>query len=182
MKGAMATSAFAASYLESLGLRYNPDLTRTPADTAATRPIAELNQIYRIGTDLLVVIRTDSAAGEGDFGGLPKPFTTYGGRVHRAGPANDLGFLLTAQAPSPPRLEAWALATARRPTTSNGCRTDVERIWRSAEIRMFARRGRRDAFLSSRCRYPKRSVGKNQPDQYVCALLYMKHMAVTCNC
>jgi eukaryotic-like serine/threonine-protein kinase len=78
---AVLTPSFAADYLESLGFRYNSDLTSTPVDTGNTRPIVDLNQIYQIETDWLVVIRTDSAAGHGGYAGLPKPFSTYSGQM-----------------------------------------------------------------------------------------------------
>jgi eukaryotic-like serine/threonine-protein kinase len=75
------TPSFAADYLESLGFRYNPELVATPVDTGSSRPVADLNQIYQIETDVLVVIRTDSAAGQGGYAGLPKPFATYAGQM-----------------------------------------------------------------------------------------------------
>ena len=75
------TPSFAADYLESLGFRYNPDLARNTVDTGTTRPITDLTRIYQIETDVLVVIRTDSAAGQGGFAGLPKPFATYAGHM-----------------------------------------------------------------------------------------------------
>ncbi len=75
------TPSFAADYLESLGFRYNPDLVSTPVDTGSTRPVPDLNRIYSIETDVLVLIRTDSAAGQGGYAGLPKPFSTYSGRM-----------------------------------------------------------------------------------------------------
>ncbi len=62
---AVLTPSFAADYLESLGFRYNSDLTSTPVDTGSIRPIVDLTEIYQIETDWLVVIRTDSAAGQG---------------------------------------------------------------------------------------------------------------------
>jgi ABC-type Fe3+-hydroxamate transport system substrate-binding protein len=75
------TPSFAADYLESLGFRYNPDLARNPVDMGTTRPVADLARIYRIETDVMVVIRTDSEAGRGGFAGLSKPFATYPGRM-----------------------------------------------------------------------------------------------------
>ena len=75
------TPSFAADYLESLGFRYNPDLVSTPVDTGSIRPVADLTQIYSIETDVLVVIRTDAAAGNGGYAGLPQPFSTYSGRM-----------------------------------------------------------------------------------------------------
>lgn len=75
------TPSFASDYLTSLGLVYQPGVQRSPADTGSTRPIADVNDIYRIETDYLLVIRSDSAAGQGGFGGLPRPFTSYSGRM-----------------------------------------------------------------------------------------------------
>ena len=50
-------------------------------DTGSTRPVTDLTQIYSIETDVMVLIRTDSAAGNGGYAGLPKPFSTYSGRM-----------------------------------------------------------------------------------------------------
>jgi serine/threonine-protein kinase len=68
-----------ADYLESLGFRYNSDLQRQPTDTGDTRPMSGLDKIVGIKTDALVVIRTDKAAGQGGFGGLPQEFSAYEG-------------------------------------------------------------------------------------------------------
>lgn len=68
-----------ASYLETLGLRYSDALGRLATDTGDTRPLPSLNAITGIETDLLVVIRTDKAAGQGGYAGLPAPFNYYKG-------------------------------------------------------------------------------------------------------
>jgi serine/threonine-protein kinase len=68
-----------ASYLESLGLRYNDALGRLATDTGTTRRLEQINQINQINTDVLVVLRTDKAAGAGGFAGLPQPFNYYRG-------------------------------------------------------------------------------------------------------
>jgi serine/threonine protein kinase/ABC-type Fe3+-hydroxamate transport system substrate-binding protein len=68
-----------ASYLESLGLRYNDALGRLATDTGTTRPLEQLTAINQVNTDVLVVIRTDKAAGAGGFAGLPQPFSYYRG-------------------------------------------------------------------------------------------------------
>jgi eukaryotic-like serine/threonine-protein kinase len=73
------TPSNTADYLESLGFRYNADLARQPTDTGSTRPMSGLDKIVGIKTDALVVIRTDKAAGQGGFGGLPQEFTAYEG-------------------------------------------------------------------------------------------------------
>lgn len=70
-----------ASYLETLGLRYDDKLAATPADTGDTRPVQDLNALYLVETDVLVVLRTDAAAGQGGFGGLPQPFSSYRGAM-----------------------------------------------------------------------------------------------------
>lgn len=71
--------SFTATYLESLGFRYNLDLTRTAADSEA-RP-ANDSRMYGIETDYLIVIRTDSAAHGGGYANLPKPLKTYSGKM-----------------------------------------------------------------------------------------------------
>jgi eukaryotic-like serine/threonine-protein kinase len=68
-----------SSYLEGLGLRYNDALGRLATDTGDTRPLEQLEQINQIATDVLVVLRTDKAAGGGGFAGLPQPFDYYKG-------------------------------------------------------------------------------------------------------
>lgn len=73
--------SFTVQYLESLGFRYDQELLRTAADTGNMRPIGDLNRIYRIETDYLIVIRTDSAAHGGGYSGLPKQFSTYSGKM-----------------------------------------------------------------------------------------------------
>ena len=73
--------SFASSYLESLGFRYNQDLAKNSVDTSYTRPIQDLNLLYRIETDYLIVLRTDSAAGNGGYGGMPKQLSTYTGKM-----------------------------------------------------------------------------------------------------
>jgi ABC-type Fe3+-hydroxamate transport system substrate-binding protein len=75
------TPSNAADYLESLGFRYSQRLQRSPADSATTRTIGDLNDIYAIEGDVLVVIRTDQAAGWGGFDGLPRQFSTYSGAM-----------------------------------------------------------------------------------------------------
>ncbi len=70
-----------ATFLESVGLRYDNDLQRTPADRGDSRPLADVNQIYQLKTQVLVVLRSDKAAGEGGYGGLPAPFSAYTGAM-----------------------------------------------------------------------------------------------------
>ena len=55
----------AADYLGSLGLVYDRDLQRKPGEAGVTRPVPELDKLYLLTTDVLVVIRTDKTAGNG---------------------------------------------------------------------------------------------------------------------
>ncbi|CAN5470176.1 hypothetical protein BH09ACT8_BH09ACT8_55510 [soil metagenome] len=73
--------SFTSDYLQSLGFRYSDDADRNPIDVGATRPIQDLNQIYTIEPDYLVLIRTDTAAGKGGLSGLPKQLSVYPGRI-----------------------------------------------------------------------------------------------------
>lgn len=76
--GAVLTPTFASNYLDSLGFKYNPDLNRGPTDAGATRPATDV-QLGTIETDVLMIIRTDSKAGQGGYGGLPPQLSTYQG-------------------------------------------------------------------------------------------------------
>lgn len=75
------TPSNAADYLDSLGLRYSDTLRRQRSDTSSTRPIADPNDLYRINTDYLVVVRTDRGAGGGGAAGLPHELAAYRGRM-----------------------------------------------------------------------------------------------------
>ncbi|KUH85693.1 MULTISPECIES: serine/threonine-protein kinase [unclassified Mycobacterium] len=75
------TPSTAANYLEALGLRYSQDLARAATDTGDIRPMPDASAVYRIETDVLVVVRTDSNAGGGGFDGLPRPFIGYQGTM-----------------------------------------------------------------------------------------------------
>ncbi|WP_102145619.1 serine/threonine-protein kinase [Mycobacterium hubeiense] len=76
------TPSFTAEYLESLGFRYSQRLQRNPVDgQSTTRPIADPNELYRIESDALVVVRTDQGAGWGGYDGLPKQLTAYTGAM-----------------------------------------------------------------------------------------------------
>jgi serine/threonine-protein kinase len=70
-----------ATFLESVGLRYDNDLERTPADRGDSRPLPDASLVYQLKTEVLVVLRTDKAAGEGGYGGLPAPFSAYTGAM-----------------------------------------------------------------------------------------------------
>jgi eukaryotic-like serine/threonine-protein kinase len=82
-----------ADYLESLGFRYSPDLQRQPTDSGGTRPVPDPSALVNIKTDVLVVIRTDRAAGQGGFAGLPTEFTAYEGIMIIADDANVIAAL-----------------------------------------------------------------------------------------
>ena len=69
-----------ADYLEGLGMRYNDDLLRAPGDAPA-RSVTDTSRLYSIRSDVLVVIRSDSAAGGGGFGGLPSELNAYTGAL-----------------------------------------------------------------------------------------------------
>ncbi|MGJ6127286.1 serine/threonine-protein kinase [Mycolicibacterium sp. Y3] len=76
--GAVLTPTFASNYLDSLGFKYNSELSRGGTDAGGTRPLTDL-QLRTIETDVLVIIRTDSKAGQGGYGGLPSQLRTYQG-------------------------------------------------------------------------------------------------------
>ena len=67
----------AAAYLEGLGMRYTGSLPPAPPG-AGSVPVdpAALNTDP---TAVRIVVRTDKAAGGGNYNGLPKPFTEYRG-------------------------------------------------------------------------------------------------------
>ena len=60
---------------------YDDDLKRTPADRGDSRPLQDQNVLYGLKTQVLVVLRTDKAAGEGGYGGLPAGFGAYTGAM-----------------------------------------------------------------------------------------------------
>ncbi len=68
----------AATYLSGLGFRYSDPLKRGPADTGDDRAITDL---AALPTEVLVVVRTDKAAGGGSYNGLPPALSTYRGAV-----------------------------------------------------------------------------------------------------
>jgi serine/threonine-protein kinase len=75
LRGAPATD-----YLEGLGFGYSDKLKRTAADTGDTRPMTD-NDLYSLGADVMVAVRTDRAAGGGGYNGLPQPLTLYRGAM-----------------------------------------------------------------------------------------------------
>ncbi len=70
----------ATDYLEGLGFSYSDKLKRTAADTGSVRPMTD-NDLYSLGTDVMVTVRTDKAAGGGGYNGLPQPLTLYRGAM-----------------------------------------------------------------------------------------------------
>jgi serine/threonine protein kinase/ABC-type Fe3+-hydroxamate transport system substrate-binding protein len=70
----------AAQYLQGLGFRYldKPEISAA-ADGSNSATVADPEQLNTTPTDVRIVARTDSAAGEGSYNGLPAPFTKYRG-------------------------------------------------------------------------------------------------------
>jgi len=66
------------AYLSALGFRYSDALKRGPAEAGEARPVPDL---ATLPTEVLVVIRTDKAAGGGSYNGLPSALTSYRGAV-----------------------------------------------------------------------------------------------------
>jgi serine/threonine-protein kinase len=75
------TPSNAADYLNSLGLNYDPGLGRRPGDQGSARPMPDVAKLFQIRTDVLVVVRTDKAAGNGGASGLPYQLSTYRGSM-----------------------------------------------------------------------------------------------------
>jgi serine/threonine-protein kinase len=73
------TPSNAADYLTSLGLTYSDKLQRQPDDQGVTRAVTDLNKLYLLDSDVLVVVRTDKSAGSGGAAGLPKELLGYRG-------------------------------------------------------------------------------------------------------
>ncbi|MGA8543658.1 MAG: ABC transporter substrate-binding protein, partial [Mycobacterium sp.] len=75
LRGAPATD-----YLQGLGFNYSDKLKPTAADTGSVRPMTD-NDLYSLGADVMVAVRTDKAAGGGGYNGLPQPLTLYRGAM-----------------------------------------------------------------------------------------------------
>ncbi len=75
------TPSFAADFLTGLGLNYDNKLQRQPADKSSTRVLADQSKLYLIQTNLVIVVRTDKAAGGGGQSGLPGALTFNPGLV-----------------------------------------------------------------------------------------------------
>ncbi len=84
-------------YLQGLGFRYSDDLRRTGSDSGNTRPVAAATDFYEIEkADVLLVVRTDKAAGGGGYNGLPAELTIYRGAMVIADDPNIIAALNTA--------------------------------------------------------------------------------------
>jgi eukaryotic-like serine/threonine-protein kinase len=84
-------------YLQGLGFRYSDDLRRTESDPGNTRPVAAATDFYQIEkADVLLVVRTDKAAGGGGYNGLPAELTIYRGAMVIADDPNIIAALNTA--------------------------------------------------------------------------------------
>ena len=75
------TPSNAADYLSALGLNYDNTLQRTSNDKTSTRPLADAAKLYGSKADLVIVVRTDHAAGGGGQAGLPLALTANPGLV-----------------------------------------------------------------------------------------------------
>ncbi|TDO06453.1 serine/threonine-protein kinase [Mycobacterium sp. BK086] len=69
----------AAAYLQGLGFRYTDTWQRSSTDNGQTRPIPDVAQVNSAAPNARVVLRTDKAAGQGSYNGLPQPFVDYRG-------------------------------------------------------------------------------------------------------
>jgi serine/threonine-protein kinase len=84
-------------YLQGLGFRYSDDLRRTGSEAGNTRPVSAATAFYQVEkADVLVVVRTDKAAGGGSYNGLPPELTTYRGAMVIADDPNVIAALNTA--------------------------------------------------------------------------------------
>ncbi|MFL0243264.1 protein kinase domain-containing protein [Mycobacterium sp. SMC-17] len=75
------TPSFAADFLTGLGLNYDNKLLRQSTDKGSTRVMADQGKLYLIQTNLVVVVRTDKAAGGGGQAGLPGALTFNPGLI-----------------------------------------------------------------------------------------------------
>lgn len=75
------TPSFAADFLTGLGLNYDNKLQRQSTDKGPTRVMADQGKLYLIQTNLVIVVRTDKAAGGGGQAGLPGALTANPGLI-----------------------------------------------------------------------------------------------------
>lgn len=69
----------AANYLSGLGFAYDDEL-QSDSQSSDEKPI-QPDTVYRLKSDVTLVLRTDKAAGAGGFGGLPQALTALPGTV-----------------------------------------------------------------------------------------------------
>ncbi|WP_029110505.1 serine/threonine-protein kinase [Mycobacterium sp. URHD0025] len=75
------TPSNAADFLTTIGLAYDQKLARGEGETAVTRAVGNLYTLYTIDSSVLVVIRTDKAAGGGGAAGLPSELSAFRGAL-----------------------------------------------------------------------------------------------------
>ena len=75
------TPSNAADYLSSLGLNYDPSLRRQSGDSSSTRSMSDQAKLFQVRNEVLVVVRTDKAAGNGGAAGLPYQLAAYRGSM-----------------------------------------------------------------------------------------------------
>lgn len=75
------TPSNAADFLTSIGLAYDQKLAREEGETALTRAVGNLAKLYLVDSSVLVVIRTDKAAGGGGAAGLPAELGAFRGAM-----------------------------------------------------------------------------------------------------
>ncbi|WP_285030225.1 serine/threonine-protein kinase [Mycolicibacterium sp. lyk4-40-TYG-92] len=75
------TPSNAADYLSSLGLNYDASLRRQPGDSSSSQSMADQSKLFQVRTEVLVVVRTDKAAGNGGAAGLPYQLAAYRGSM-----------------------------------------------------------------------------------------------------
>ncbi|MDD4865698.1 MAG: serine/threonine-protein kinase [Mycobacterium sp.] len=78
---AATTSSPTSSYLESLGFTYNSHYKRSPGGPPEV-PF-DINDVDYVGvrSDIMLLLRTDPAAGGGGYGGLPAEYSRYSGTL-----------------------------------------------------------------------------------------------------
>lgn len=75
------TPSFAADFLTGLGLNYDNKLVRQSTDKGPTRVMADQGKLYLIQSNVVIVVRTDKAAGGGGQAGLPAALTANPGLI-----------------------------------------------------------------------------------------------------
>lgn len=75
------TPSNAADFLTSIGLTYDLKLAREEGETAENRTVGNMAKLYGIDSSVLVIIRTDKAAGGGGAAGLPAELGAFRGAM-----------------------------------------------------------------------------------------------------